>query len=62
MMVLLLRRRINGETTRKCKKRMCVQTIFKERKQKDEFHLLVHDMRLFDGEFFFKYFRMCVTQ
>lgn len=41
---------------------MWVRRIFQERKQKGEFHLLVQDMRLFDREYFFRYFRMTVIQ
>ena len=51
-MLLLLRNR------NKYKKRMWVRQLFQERKRKGEFNLLVHDMKLFDSEWFFRYFRM----
>ena len=41
---------------------MWVRKIFKERKQKGEFHLLVKEMQLHDQAMFFQYFRMCPTQ
>ena len=41
---------------------MWVHKIFEERKAKGEFYLLVHDLRLYDAEYFFKYLRMSVVQ
>ena len=46
----------------KNKKSVWVRKLFEERKTKGEFHLLVQDLRLFDEEFFFKYFRMTPVQ
>ena len=41
---------------------MWVRKIFQERKIKGEFYLLVQDLRLYDEEYFLKYFRMSVLQ
>lgn len=41
---------------------MWVRKLFQERKRKGEFYLLVQDLRLYDEEYFFKYFRMSVMQ
>jgi hypothetical protein len=35
---------------------------YKERNTKGEFYLLVQDLRLYDEEYFFRYFRMSVIQ
>ena len=40
------------------KKRCWVRKIYKERKEKGEFHLLIKDMKLFDHQYFFQHFRM----
>ena len=53
MMILLLQRKKQSEQRKKFQKKMWVRKIFAERKQKGEFHLLVHDLRLFDSEYFF---------
>ena len=42
----------------KYRKSFWVLELYEERLQKGEFHLLVHDMKLFDRMYFFKYFRM----
>ena len=60
--MLLLRRRIQSEKTKKCQKRICGRKTFEEHKKKGEFHLLVQDMGVFDREYFLKYFQMTVTQ
>lgn len=44
------------------KKRMRVRKLFAERESKGEFHLLISDLKLFDHEYFFKYFRMSPTR
>ena len=41
---------------------MWVRQIYKGRKQKGEFHLLIKEMRLHDHTLFFQYFRMSPTQ
>ena len=38
-------------------KRFWIRKIYKERKEKGEFHLLIRDMRLFDHRYFFQHFR-----
>ena len=43
---------------RRNRKKEWIRTIFAEREEKSEFHLLVKDMQLFDSEYFFKSFRM----
>ena len=53
--LLWLKRRFSRQERRK---RMWVRKIFRERKQKGEFHLLIKELRLYDHEYFFKYFRM----
>ena len=40
---------------------MWVRKLFQERKQKGEFNILIKDMKLFDSEWFFRYFRMSPT-
>lgn len=54
LMLILLRRR----QTRKKRPRFWVRRIFKERKLKGEFHVLVQETKLFDHQMFFKMFRM----
>ena len=49
--LLLLKRRLSRQERRK---RMWVRKIFRERKQKGEFHLLIKELRLHDHEYFFK--------
>lgn len=44
------------------KKRMWVRRLFKERKSKGEFHVLVKDLMLFDHHYFFRMFRMKPTR
>ena len=59
LLILILKRRIQRRRLQnRYKKRFWVRQLFKERKQKGEYHLLVKDMRLFDHEFFFMQFRM----
>ena len=41
---------------------MWVRKLFHERKSKGQFYILVQDLRLFNEENFFKYFRMSATQ
>lgn len=60
LLLMLLKRRLRKKT--RYKKRMWVRKIFEERKTKGEFYLLVQDLRLYDEEYFFKYFRMSVLQ
>ena len=55
-LLLLLKRRLEGK--QKYKKAVWVRKIFRERKQKGEFHLLINELRIHDHEYFFKYFRM----
>ena len=43
-------------------KSIWVRKFFKERQTKGEFYLLVQDLRLFDDELFFRYFRMNATK
>ena len=45
-------------TNNKYKKRFWVRQVYQARKEKGEFTLLVNDLRLFDLELFFRYFRM----
>ena len=59
LLLLLLWRR---QEARKRKKRVWVRKIFQDRKQKGEFHLLLRELKLYDHEYFFKYFRMSPTQ
>ena len=42
----------------KYKKTVWIRKLFEEREQKGEFNMLVKDMKLFDSEWFFRYFRM----
>lgn len=59
LLLLLAKRRIRQrKRNNKYKKRFWIRKIFQERKRKGEYHLLIHDMRLFDHEYFFKHFRM----
>ena len=60
LLLFLLKRRISKGN--KHKKSVWVRKLFKQRKTKGEFYLLVQDLRLFDEEFFFKYFRMTPVQ
>ena len=46
---------------KKYKKRFWVRQLYQARKERGEFHLLVTDMRMFDHELFFRYFRMSPT-
>ena len=47
---------------KKKRKRFWVRRLFAERKTKGEFYLLIRDLRLFDSEYFFKYYRMSNVQ
>jgi hypothetical protein len=60
LMLILFRRRWLKKNRNK--KQMWVRKLLRERKTKGEFYLLVQDLRLFDDEYFFKYFRMSATQ
>ena len=58
-LTLLIRKYLQRKQKKlKYKKRFWVRQLFKERKEKGEYHLLVKDMKLFDHEYFFKQFRM----
>ena len=59
LLLLLLRKRLQRK---KYRKRTWVRKIYKERKTKGEFHLLVKEMKVCDHELFFKYFRRNPTQ
>ena len=54
LLVLLLRRRLARRKTKRC----WVRKIFRERKTKGEYHLLIKELQLYDHELFFKQFRM----
>ena len=54
LLLLLLRRRQDLKKS----PRFWVRKIFKERKEKGEYHVLVKEAKLFDHELFFKMFRM----
>ena len=54
-LLLLLSRRMKKD---KYKKSFWIRKLYQERKTKGEFYLLVQDLRLFDDELFFRYFRM----
>ena len=43
-------------------RKIWVRKIYQQRKQKDEFHLLINEMLLHDHELFFQYFRMSPTR
>ena len=60
LLALLLWRRRNRRLAieRKYEKRFWVRDIYKERKSKGEFHLLIKEMKLCDHELYFKQFRM----
>ena len=69
LLLLLLRYRIELEELELCctikkknKKRFWVRDIFCERKQKEEFHSLVMEAKMADGEIFFEMFRMSPTK
>ena len=49
---------VNSNKKTKKKKRFWVRRLYKERKMKGEFHLLIQDMKLYDHQLFFQYFRM----
>ncbi|XP_028395819.1 protein ANTAGONIST OF LIKE HETEROCHROMATIN PROTEIN 1-like, partial [Dendronephthya gigantea] len=55
LMIFLLKR---NRKKNKYRKSMWVRKLFQERHSKGEFYLLVQDLRLFDDELFFRYFRM----
>ena len=57
--LLLLRRR--RKRLEKYKKRFSVRSIYAEREQKGEYHLLVKELMLYDEEYFFHCFRMSPT-
>ena len=57
LLLLLLRMRMRKRQD-KYKKHFWIRKIFQERKLKGEYALLVKDLKLFDNEYFFKYFRM----
>lgn len=54
LLLILFRRR----QSRKKRPRFWVRQIFRERKVKGEFHVLVQETKLFDHQMFFKMFRM----
>ena len=55
---LLLLIVLRNKRRNKYKKRFWVRQTYQERKQKGEYLLLVQDLKLFDHELFFTYFRM----
>lgn len=57
--LLLLRNRLKKK---RYEKSMWIRQIYKERKEKGEFHLLIKEMKLHDHALFFQYFRMNPTQ
>ena len=58
LLLLILKKKLEEERKKKITRRYWVRKIFQERKTKGEFHLLIKDLKLFDNEYFFKYFRM----
>ena len=52
LQILLLRCKANA------KRKYWVRKIYAERQTKGEYHLLVHDLRLYDQVYFFRCFRM----
>ena len=58
LLLLILKKKLEKERKKKITRRYWVRKIFQERKTKGEFHLLIKDLKLFDNEYFFKYFRM----
>ena len=59
---LLLLYHLKTKRNAKYKKRMWVRKLFRERKTKGAFNLLIKDMELHDHEYFFKFFRMTPTK
>ena len=59
LMIYLWRR---NQRRKERKRRFWVRQIYQQRKQKGEYHLLVKDLKLFDDELFFTYFRMSTTK
>ena len=53
----LLLHKIN-KSQNKYKKRYWIRKLYLDRKQKGEYNILVKDLKLFDHELFFCYFRM----
>ena len=62
VIIILLRRRLrrkkNINKSTQNKRRFWVRQIYRERKQKGEYHLRIKDMRLYDQNFFSHQFRM----
>ena len=58
VLLLILKKKLEKERKKKITRRYWVRKIFDERKTKGEFHLLIKDLKLFDNEYVFKYFRM----
>ena len=56
---LLLHKR--NKSQNKYKKRYWIRKLNLDRKQKGEYNILVKDLKLFDHELFFRYFRMSPT-
>ena len=50
------------KSNKKYKKRFWVRQLYQERKQKGDFHLLIQDLKLYDHQIFFQYFRMSPTE
>ena len=44
--------------SKEMQKKMCVRTMYQERKMKGEFHLLIKEMKLLDHALLFAYFHM----
>ena len=62
LMLILLRRRLARGNERRRLRRFWVRQIFRERKEKGEYHTLVKETMLFDHEYFFRMFRMSPTK
>lgn len=59
---LLLWMILQEKKSNRNRKRFWVRKLFLERKSKGAFNLMVRDMKLFDEEYFFKFFRMTPTR
>ena len=54
---MLYLRRITCKRTKK-KRKYWVRKIYAERQTKGKYHLLVQDLKLYDQDYFFRYFRL----
>ena len=59
LLLIALRQKLRKKKTKR--KRFCDRPILQKRKTKGEFNLLVEELKLFDHELFFRYFRMSPT-